>query len=74
MLLTPLGRTSPFENSRRVRSGLVLELTAADRRCRGIVAGILAMAAVLLLGVGVACGTTEPTATLVRPPPTFRRS
>ena len=45
-----------------------MELTAADRRYGGIVAGILAMAAVLLLGVGVACGTTEPTATHVPTP------
>ena len=45
-----------------------MELTATDRRYRGIVAGILAVAAVLLLGVGVACGTTEPTATHVPTP------
>ena len=45
-----------------------MELTATDRRYRGIVTGVLVVAAVLILGVGVACRTTEPTATQVPTP------
>ena len=45
-----------------------MELTAANRRYRGIVTGVLAVAAVLILAVGVACRTTDPTATHVPTP------
>ena len=45
-----------------------MELTATDRGYRGIVTGVLALAAVLILGLGVACRTAEPTATRVPTP------
>ena len=44
-----------------------MELTATRRCYRGLLTRVLTLSAVLLLGVGLACSTTEPTATACPP-------